>query len=1299
MVSKSVHMFVSIHSVDAVKKEQAARKKHQKQQQRTFSSSSPTASSSSHPPRRHASMSPPSSPPRSATSRSREPPESTSELRQRITQPMNSGQSNTSERRTNDSKGVTKDTKRSESLSMATASSTGTGTRKLERNRHTSEPVKKSTEQPAKSEKSGASSTHQHTQHHTNTTQGSHAPKSSIDSTTTSHGQQKMTQTQQAGSAGSKSTSVDLSSAMTTDHETGMRKFVEQPSVADQGSIPPQSDSSTSKVKRQAKVSVTSSDASSSVPSTPTEGRSSTSSSASSSTVPTPVPQRKGRGVRKSSNINNKPQKVSPIPQTVTKTVTTATATAVMATPPPSPQVVKEHLERKASEGSLDSESTSSSNSDKSEKDDNARTDQAEIETNSNPPLAKEPGTGQTIPLLLAQEEFLLSKTKPSADEMTASTPVPNAALDAEKDGVVVVQERELLKKEKLPLLPTPRIRSKKKLRQQQRKEDKLRRKERGKEKSREKEEKRKEVASISEEPEVVNSPERQLVSSQHVEEDEEPELTKPKKIAAVSPKKAKSLELKSHNIKPAKSPGRSKTAPARVVVATRSQTPPPSSSTSSPSPPVQPLPPPPSIRLLSKGDTEESDDSPPESDHLSHTWAGRELDDHKHSPEPPSPTIQQDSSAFLHENSEEGSSILADHTDGVHLSMSHPMEAIPISALRAMRAKASKQQQSKIEEDENVATKTVHKKVRKMDKLPPRIVRLVAEKASTQPSGSTLPPHPLDTKKPVPKVFVDDVSTDSTPSPEPGAELTVKSKSPYIPPTSPHEIAATLLSKNPALQKRKVVKTGSGEQHDQEDMSYEADEGRYEKLQPLDEEDEEEEEEDEEDEEEEEQHTSGKVLWAADDDSPQKDQLRLMHHYKTAPTTLSLDAEPFYPSSDYPRSKHHKSHHHHHVDTPYAHNRHLDTPPGFSAAEEVGSSFERKYRVREVAPPQRLSLRTQHLRHHENTLTPSPPPYTIPSEAPSLYYPEEGRGGLDSSESSRYPRGHPPDISSYEISPEEYYSSIPSSGGGHGRRVTLGPDGVPSQRNRLLRNTVYDDPVYSSANHQQRLAAYAAAQRREAMSRASTNVSLALWEQSGPSSYHLTQEEEAALLQHEMKQHLRRKYQEEQAKLHARRSMEGLSPMNHPHHHRPSRSTLYPTEIQQPSHSKLWDSAAYADNVPDSYPSTVQSDEAFISESLHLQQLRQQRRQQHQQQLLQEQLNQMHPRRRRYSSDNELGGEILSDHLQTPLSPRHISSSGLNKAPGTAFSGMAQARQVAAREHEMWPENPEVSVVHKHFV
>ena len=997
--------------------------------------------------------------------------------------------------------------------------------------------------------------------------------------------------------------------------------------------------------------------------------------------------------------------------------VTNPESTVVVPSTVQPEETLEDQLERKGSEGSLqstDSESTSSTNSEKSEKDETSKP--GEMDTHR--PLAKDQGTGQTIPMLLTHEEYLIAKAKllsTDDDSPTLATDGGQREGQTEKDGAgvaveVVVHEREEgERREKLPLLPTPRVgRSKKKLRQQQRKEEKMRRKERDRERHRDEEDRKRDMnlPEIRDPPQKVPPP---LAHSVSVEEAEEQvavfptEPPKPKKTVAVSPKKnAKRLELKSGG-KPPKSPGRSKIAPAQVTSPpTRHQTTPPSSA-SSPSPPAPPPPPAATRRTLSKEDSVYSDDSP-EFDQPTHAW--EELEDLK--PDPSSPQGGPTEPAFSRENSENGGSSTADLSDTSTITpSSHPVEAIPISALRAMRTKGLKQAKTD-EEESHASTKRSGgtRKGKEMERLPPRMVRLIERSsASSTPPAQHLDQKshpPVMKKKSIPKVAVEDTSNSAgevdTPSPEPTSDASLKSKS-HLLPTSPHEIAASLLSNNPALKKRKG-KSGGGSE-DTQDGGDEVDDGKYDKLQTLDEEEEEEEDEEE---------ISEKLIWAGDEGSPRK--MKHLHHYKAAPTTLSLDAEPFYPSSEFPRSKHRGGphHHHHHVDTPYAgtHARQLAHSPSsaFVSPEEIGSSFERKYRVREISPPQHLSLRAQHLRHHGHTLTPSPPPYP-PSEVPSVYYQERRHAGIDSGEFSRHHlRSVPPDITSYEISQEEYYSSTPTQP----RRVALAPEPLPAQRSsRLVQTSIYDDQIYPGAphhhhhHHSQHAAAYeAAAQRRErvhaahAMSRASPNQ---LWDKQHPYPYPTSSsssEEEAAILRLQHRQRLIRKYQEEQAKLlAARRPVDALSPLAHTPHPRPARSTLYPTG--ENSTSNLWD-PAYLD--PETYPHQS-NDDAFLSDLHHLRQQQRQQQQQQQQQQLLLQDHMMHPpppqRRRRYSSDNELGGELVPDLLQTPSSPSHVSSSGLNKAPGTAFSGMVQARRVAAREQDLWPDKHEVCVCVAH--
>ena len=1138
--------------------------------------------------------------------------------------------------------------------------------RKVERSRYPSDQIMKSEEDV---KKTGSSMNHLHPP----TTPPSLSRKSTeVQPSKPAHVQH----------GSSKATPTDHSPAMTTDNETGMRKFVEQPPPSEHSS---HSHDPGSKLKKPQPRPVNASESSSS--SFTTERRSSASSSSAPSSAPAPVPLRKGKGVRRA---GAKSVRASPA-QGAAKQPSGQTVPMAAA-----PQV-RDHLERKESESSLkstDSESVSSA-SDKSEKEESLPAEPSEVQ--QSPTLTKEPGTGQTIPLLLAQEEHILSKGKLPPETSPAPVVLGEASREKECEKEQVrdrEQERKEREKMPLPLPPAPRVRSKKKLKQQQRKEDKFRKRERERDRERDRErervrekekEKQREYDGSATEPlpqDTVEVARKHVISSDGMAETvEQPPLStvqeqKVSKGATSPPRKAK---LPAQNIHwESSKPGRSKTAPAQITVS------PPSSPPLLPSPPPPPPPPPPlppspaQPDQLAKDEGTDSDNSP-EPEPFSQTWGGSELAHFKESPESSSPNSQPDMPLTPEKPEESGN--VAEQVEGQAQS-SHPMEAIPISALRAMRLRGLKQRKN--EEQESTATSSsstaqlpprkAHGAKRQQEKLPRSSrssEKTTIPKTSELAEPTAVEPRTAQKKKSAPKPPAEGIVFEITPSPEPlrsESDPSLKSKTSLPAPTSPHEIAASLLSNNPALKKRKIR---SDKDRDESD---EMDEGRYDEKRKLDEND---------------VVDDGKLMWEdSDEGSPQKHPTMVLgHRYK--PSTLSLDAEPFYPSTDFlPRGKPPKKYH---ADAPYG-SSHGNVPPGFTS-EEAGIAFERKYRSRDHHPPPRPPPP----RHHGNTLTPSPPPpphYPVPSDASPLYSPYVDSPVVDASEPSRFSH-MPTELSPYDIPPDELAYPFYSAAGASGRLVSPGVDVLRDPRGRMLRNNaMYEESLFS----QQHGGGYAPQRRpheRHPLAAASVGSSRSLWNQ--PSSeYHLqvtlAKEEEALIHAHrQQRRYLLRKYYEEQAKMQARRSYEAITSINHAPH-RSSRSSVYANEASSPN---LWEGGY--DTMPDAFPSAHGSDDAFLSESVHAHHLRQQQRQQ---QLLQEQMGHVHvshTRRRTYSGDNDLGGEILPDLLQMPVSPGPSSaSSGLNKAPGTAFSGMEQARAAAAvspnsREGSLWSENAEV--------
>lgn len=668
-----------------------------------------------------------------------------------------------------------------------------------------------------------------------------------------------------------------------------------------------------------------------------------------------------------------------------------------------------------------------------------------------------------------------------------------------------------------------------------------------------------------------------------------------------------------------------------------------------------------------------------PEPEPFSQTWGGSELAHFKESPEPSSPNSQPDIPLSPEKPEESGNT--AEQAEGQAQSF-HPIEAIPMSALRKLRTKGLKQRKN--EEQESTATplsstaqlppKKIHGGKRHQEKLP-RSSRSsekpTVPKTSELAEPKAVEPRTTQKKKSAPKPPVEDIVFEITPSPELKSESdpSLKSKTSLPAPTSPHEIAASLLSNNPALKKRKIR---SDKDRDESD---EMDEERYDEKRKL--------------EEDEDVEDDGKLQW--DDGSPQKHpSMVLGHRYK--PSTLSLDAEPFYPSTEFlQRGKPSKKYH---ADAPYG-SSHGNVPPGFTSEEE-GIAFQRKYRTRD----HHLPPRPPPTRHHGNTLTPSPPPppppphYAVPTDGPPLYPPYMDSPMVDPPEPSRFSH-MPTDLSPYDYPPDELPYSYYSAAGATGRLVSPGVDVLRDPRGRMPRNSaMYEESLFSQHHGGGYVPPRRPSHERHPLSASSVGSSRSLWDPPS-SAYHLTlAKEEEALIQahrHRRQQYLMRLryYEEQQAKLQARRSVEAITSINHAPH-RSSRSTVYANEASSPN---LWEGGY--DTMPDAFPSAHGSDDAFLSESVHAHHLRQQQRQQ----LLQEQMSHVpHTQRRTYSGDNDLGGEILPDLLQTPVSPGPSSaaSSGLNKAPGTAFSGMEQARAAAAvsphsREGSLWSENAEV--------
>ena len=392
-------------------------------------------------------------------------------------------------------------------------------------------------------------------------------------------------------------------------------------------------------------------------------------------------------------------------------------------------------------------------------------------------------------------------------------------------------------------------------------------------------------------------------------------------------------------------------------------------------------------------------------------------------------------------------------------------------------------------------------------------------------------------------------------------------------------------------------------------------------------------------------------------------------------PTTLSLDAAPFYPSADFQQKmfrgrtdqQHHKQKYGNTLGDYIPPS--LNAPPGFSP-DEAGMAFassipsERKYRKWGMDHPQ----------HHSKGTTPPPFPSALGDN--HQYHLESP--GLDPQEPFGY-SSDPPFYDAVE-DPQALYTAGGVTGVGRMRRSGRGAadprDSVPSRLHPLESDPVLAAALIKRQQQQQQLQQQQilAAHRRAARERIATAYPApsqsSLWDH--PNSYQLQalqEEEELALQQHQQQQRqlLQRQYYHQQA----RRSAEALSSLNQPLSYRPRRSAVLSPELNQPSSASLWDGLDF------DLSSQHSLDDSFLSEAVHAQQLRQQ-------QLLQEQVSRTArhatTRRRTYSGESDLGGEIVTNLHAAHETSTSVNPPGLNRAPGT-FSGYDQPRRARSSQ------------------
>ena len=454
--------------------------------------------------------------------------------------------------------------------------------------------------------------------------------------------------------------------------------------------------------------------------------------------------------------------------------------------------------------------------------------------------------------------------------------------------------------------------------------------------------------------------------------------------------------------------------------------------------------------------------------------------------------------------------------------------------------------------------------------------------------------------------------------------------------PTSPHELAASLLSNNSAIMRRKQRsdkdKSDDGIEDDEEIAKSEIevkeisvpDTGVRVRQ-------------------------SGKPSYTT---SPQKDGSShpLPNQFKPLSTPLSLDAEPFYPSPHFqpkPQPNARMADSRKYVE----HGR--TNPPGFSPTPDdayMGPYPEQHYLKREHLPP----------RHHiTKSMTPSPPPpfHSFPDGHHILAdYP-----GLDPHD----PLG-PVSVDEQYTVPDEAPFMHGSMGGGRysdryrGRGVAEPHIVAKGGRSRPLgpSSSAFADS-YMANLHQQQLAQYHRAVR-ERNPGAYPPGHGALWDQPKPHRLPPPSVEEPAAQQYLRKrQYLINLVKKERAALaaatiareQARRSAESISSMGQPQ--KRGHSSVFRSEMSHgaPFSSRMWD-----DIEPLSDP-LAPMDELSLSDSMLAHQIRQR------QQLLHNQASIRPSRSRTYSNESDLGGEFVSD-LQSQLpSPSTVG------APGQPFS------------------------------
>lgn len=926
----------------------------------------------------------------------------------------------------------------------------------------------------------------------------------------------------------------------------------------------------------------------------------------------TPPSSRKIRGTRKISGRSQRSE--ASIPPLPTQTVLVQMETKA------------DQLERKESESSIkstDSESTSSSSDKSEDKEDNGTGDtqaEYEIKLKPPPPLTKEPNTGQSVPITDAPED----------------TPVMRNETLPELPTVYRKKEKEILP------ATSSKMKGKKKLKQQMKREEKLRRRERERERERGREQLREEqklfekdndsFEYIEKESSTSNSTENledecveQIGEIQGSIRTEETETLPPESKGDTNrdrmPKTAEYITNPVDQLMLEESPEReleTSASPEVFVLAYQDE---------------QSLP--------RSDDSEGSDSSPP----------------------PPSAPIVQPR-----------------------------MGAVPSSAIKARGRSSKPHEEVLLDPFSRNPDRSTYASKKSSTKKAPEKSRASVEATSLKSHPKMESPVPMDAASEAETALSKHLSQ-GTETTSPGvtedvaigelgrmetdgpSQLGVTKPSSQMVPTSPHELAASLLSN---MQKKlKSDKDKSGATEDTEESKMKQEDLKSTNISGT---------------------TSGNSYVAGRtkptrQQSGDRSSQKGVPHFSRfrPPTTLSLDAEPFYPSADF-QQKLHRVHFDQRSRQKYGNTLgdyippSLNVPPGFSP-EEAGLAFQSHYPSEKK--PSKWGM--DHPQHLPKGTTPSPPYTTVLGDGQHFNYMDPPV--LDPQE----PYGYSSDPMFYDAveDPRALYAA--GSGGSGmpgvglvGRRVA-GGTGVIDSREAVpppsrLHAMEQTDLLLAAAAKRQQQQQFLAAQRRAAKERSAAAYSVpgqgSLWD--NPNSYRLQalQEEEELSLQ---QQQLLRLYYHRQA----RKSAETLSSLNQPPLYRPGRSAVFPPEVNQPSSANLWDT-----DLLDLSPPQHSLDDSFLSEAVHAQQLRQQ-------QLLQEQaartMRHAPTRRRTYSGEGDLGGEIVSNFQSVLQSPTSPSPPSLNRAPGT-FSGLEQTRrarssQAPSLESSGWPTEPPTEV------